>query len=75
MFFVIRDPMRILLQAKWRGEKKGQKAKFLLIQNSKLKLEFLVWTGTWVLNLSLKIMHSGAQLGYPFIRPSVIAEL
>lgn len=74
MFFVVRDPMRILLQAKWRGEKKGQKAKFLLIQNSKLKLEFLVWTGTWVLNLSLK-MHSGAQLGYPFIRPSVIAEL
>lgn len=28
-----------------------------------------------MLNLSLKIMHSGAQLEYPFMRPSVIAEL
>lgn len=27
MFFVIRDPMRILLQAKWKGEKKGAKGK------------------------------------------------
>lgn len=46
-----------------------------MLQYSKLHLESLVWPGTWVLNLSLKIMHSRAQLEYPFMRPSVIAEL
>lgn len=46
-----------------------------MLQNSKLNLESLVWTGMWMLNLRLKIMHSRAHLEYPVIRPSVIAEL